>query len=71
VPYFLVTFTLPPALRDLARTHQRQLSTPLFRASAAARPQLAHDPRFLGGQSGMRGVVQTWTRAVRFHPHVH
>ncbi len=25
VPYFLVTFTLPPALRDLARSHQRQL----------------------------------------------
>jgi hypothetical protein len=71
VPYFLVTFTLPPALRDLARSHQRQLYTLLFRASAAALQQLAHDPRFLGGQIGMLGVLQTWTRDLRFHPHVH
>jgi Putative transposase/Transposase zinc-binding domain len=71
VPYFLVTFTLPPTLRDLARTHQRQLYTLLFRASAAALQQLAHDPRFLGGQIGMLGVLQTWTRDLRFHPHVH
>jgi hypothetical protein len=70
-PYFLVTFTLPPALRDLARTRQRQLYTLLFRASAAALQQLAHDPRFLGGQIGMLGVLQTWTRDLRFHPHVH
>lgn len=71
VPYFLVTFTLPPALRDLARSHQRQLYTLLFRASAAALQQLARDPRFLGGQIGMVGVLQTWTRDLRFHPHVH
>jgi hypothetical protein len=71
VPYFLVTFTLPPALRDLARTHQRHLYNLLFRASAAALQQLAHDQRFLGGQIGMLGVLQTWTRDLRFHPHVH
>jgi putative transposase/transposase-like zinc-binding protein len=71
VPYFLVTFTLPPALRDLARTEQRRLYTLLFRASAAALQHLAHDPRFLGGQIGMLGVLQTWTRDLRFHPHVH
>jgi transposase-like zinc-binding protein/putative transposase len=71
VPYLLVTFTLPPALRDLARSHQRRLYSLLFRASAAALQQLAHDPRFLGGQIGMLGVLQTWTRDLRFHPHVH
>jgi hypothetical protein len=71
VPYFLVTFTLPPALRDLARIYQRQLYQLLFRASAAALQQLAHDPRFLGGQIGLLGVLQTWTRDLRFHPHVH
>jgi hypothetical protein len=43
----------------------------LFRASAAALQQLAPDPRFLGGQIGMLGVLQTWTRDLRFHPHVH
>jgi Putative transposase/Transposase zinc-binding domain len=71
VPYFLLTFTLPPWLRELARTHQRQLYSLLFRASAASLQQLALDPRFLGGQIGMLGVLQTWTRDLRFHPHVH
>jgi hypothetical protein len=71
VPSFLLTFTLPSALRDLARSHQRVLYRLLFRASAAALQQLAHDPRFLGGQIGMLGVLQTWTRDLRFHPHIH
>jgi hypothetical protein len=71
VPYFLITFTLPSALRELARSHQRQLYTLLFQASASALQHLAQDARFLGGQIGMLGVLQTWTRDLRYHPHVH
>jgi hypothetical protein len=71
VPYFLVTFTLPSELRALARAHPETLYPLLFRTSAAALQQLAHDPRFLGGQIGMLGVLQTWTRDLRYHPHVH
>ncbi|MDP9315095.1 MAG: transposase [Chloroflexota bacterium] len=71
VPYFLVTFTVPAALRDLFRQHQRQLYQVLFRASATALQQLAADPRFLGGQIGLLGVLQTWTRDLRYHPHIH
>jgi hypothetical protein len=71
VPYFLVTFTLPASLRGIERGHQRVIYRLLFQASAAALQQLAHDPRFLGGQIGMLGVLQTWTRDLRYHPHVH
>jgi hypothetical protein len=71
VPYFLVTFTLPAGLRTVARQQQRTIYSLLFHASAAALQQLAQDPRFLGGQIGMLGVLQTWTRDLRFHPHVH
>jgi hypothetical protein len=71
VPYFLLTFTLPAALRKLARQHQRLVYDLLFRASAAATQQLARDPRFLGGQIGLIGVLHTWTRDLRYHPHVH
>ncbi len=71
VPYFLVTFTLPAQLRSLARQHSRQLYNVLFRSSASALQQLAADPRFLGGQIGMVGVLQTWTRDLRYHPHIH
>jgi hypothetical protein len=79
VPYFLLTFTLPAELRQFARQHQRLVYDLLFRASAAATQQLARDPRFLGGQVGMLGVLHTlrqaqgrlWTRDLRYHPHVH
>jgi hypothetical protein len=71
VPYFLVTFTLPAPLRALARRHQRMIYNLLFRCSAAALQQLALDPRFVGGQIGMVGLLQTWTRDLRYHPHVH
>ena len=71
VPYFLVTFTLPAHLRSLARQEQRRIYALLFRSSATALQQLAADPRFLGGQIGMVGVLQTWTRDLRYHPHIH
>jgi hypothetical protein len=71
LPYFLVTFTLPAELRDVAYRHQRIMYNLLFRASAAALMELARDPRFLGAQIGLVGVLQTWTRDLRYHPHVH
>lgn len=71
VPYFLVTFTVPAELRTIARANQRMVYTGLFRASAAALQQLAADPRHLGGTLGMLGILQTWTRDLRYHPHIH
>lgn len=71
IPYFLLTFTLPAALRPLARTQQRLFYNLLFRTSAAATQQLAHNPRWLGGTIGMMGVLHTWGRNLAYHPHVH
>ena len=71
VPYFLLTFTLPGALRGITRRHQRCLYPLLFRASAEATQQLARDPRFVGGQVGLIGVLQTWSRDLSYHPHIH
>src|SRR5712692_4178375 len=71
VPYFLVTFTLPEALRPVARSHQSLIYNLLFQTSAAALQALALDPHSLGGQIGMVGVLHTWTRDLASHPHVH
>lgn len=71
VPYFLLTFTLPAELRPLARSQQKLIYNLLFRASAAATQELAKDPRFVGGQIGMVGVLHTWGRNLAYHPHVH
>ncbi len=70
--YFLVTFTLPAQLRDVARRHQRIVYEALMRASAASMKDLATDPRHLGSrQLGFFGVLQTWGRTLDYHPHVH
>jgi hypothetical protein len=71
VTYFMVTFTLPEELRRLARSHQKLFYNLLFRTSAAALQKLALDPRFVGGKIGMVGVLQTWTRDLHYHPHIH
>jgi hypothetical protein len=70
-PYFMVTFTLPAELKQLARSNQKIVYNILFRTSAAALQQLAQDPRFVGGRIGMVGVLHTWTRDLSYHPHVH
>ena len=70
-PHFLVTLTLPAELRALARRHQKTLYNLLFRSSSEALQELALDPRFIGGRIGMVGVLHTWTRDLRYHPHVH
>jgi hypothetical protein len=45
--------------------------TLLFQASAQAAQKLAQDPRYVGGQIGLVGVLHTWTRNLIYHPHVH
>jgi putative transposase/transposase-like zinc-binding protein len=71
VTHFMVTFTLPEELRGMARSNQKTVYNILFRASSQALQKLALDPRFIGGRIGMVGVLHTWTRDLRYHPHVH
>jgi len=71
VPYFMLTFTLPAALQEAARSQQTLFYNVLFRASAAAAQGLARDPRFVGGQLGLVGVLHTWGRNLAYHPHIH
>jgi cytochrome c-type biogenesis protein CcmH/NrfF len=71
VPYFLLTFTLPAGLREFARHQPQRIYDLLFRMSAEATQKLAQDPRFVGGQMGMVGVLHTWGRNLAYHPHVH
>jgi hypothetical protein len=71
VLYFMATFTLPHGLRRLARSHQKVLYHLLFQASQKALQKLASDPKYIGGTLGMIGLLQSWTRELRYHPHVH
>jgi hypothetical protein len=71
IPYFLLTFTVPAGFNDLARSHQKLFYELLFKTSAAATQQLAQDPRWIGGQIGLVGVLHTWGRNLAYHPHIH
>jgi Putative transposase/Transposase zinc-binding domain len=71
VPYHMVTFTIPAEFRALFRANQELCYDLLFRESAAALSTFAADPQHLGGDIGMTGVLQTWTRDLRYHPHIH
>jgi Putative transposase/Transposase zinc-binding domain len=70
-PYFLLTFTVPEALRWFIRSHQQIALDLLFACSAQALQELARNPRRLGADLGMLGVLHTWSRTLIFHPHIH
>jgi hypothetical protein len=70
-PYFLVTFTVPEALRLFLRSHQQIGLDLLFACTTQALQDLAANPRLLGAQLGMLGVLHTWSRTLIFHPHIH
>jgi len=71
VPYFLVTFTVPDPLRSWIRAHPKIGYEVLFSASAQALQDLAANPKRLGAQLGMLGILHTWSRTLIFHPHIH
>lgn len=71
VPYFFATFTLPEAFRTLFRSHQEFFYSLFFEASSQALKDLALNKRFVGGQIGFFGVLQTWAANLIYHPHIH
>lgn len=71
VTHFLVTFTLPQELREMARSNQKIVYSILMNCAAQALQKLAWDEKWIGGRLGIVAVLQTWTRDLRYHPHVH
>jgi hypothetical protein len=71
VPYFFVTFTLPEELRLIVRSNQKYFYTLFFKVSAQALKILAREKRFIGGDIGFLGIIQSWARNLIYHPHIH
>lgn len=69
VPHFHVVFTLPQALRPLSQCKPRLLFDALFQASSETLLEFG-ESRF-HALLGVTMVLHTWTRELRFHPHVH
>ena len=71
VDYFMATFTVPEKLRRIIRSHQKQMYNIFFKTAAESIKKLALDKRFIGGKIGLLGVLQTWSRILEYHPHIH
>lgn len=71
VPYFLVTLTVPAELREPIRAARTLWYGALLKAGAGALQDLAAQPKHLGAELGITAMLQTWTRDLRYHPHVH
>lgn len=71
VRYFHLVFTLPSELREIIRSHQKQLYATLMQAAAETLETIGFDQKHVGGKLGMLAVLHTWTRALEHHPHVH
>jgi hypothetical protein len=69
VGHFHIVFTLPSELRLLAKLAPCEVFNALFRAAADTLLELGHSR--LGARVGATLVLHTWTRDLRFHPHVH
>jgi len=69
VTYFHVVFTLPAELRQLAAFAPRVVYDALFHA--ASDTLLEFGQSRLSAKLGATFVLHTWTRDLRFHPHVH
>jgi hypothetical protein len=71
VRYFLLVFTLPKPIADIAHQNKREIYNLLMRASADTVIKIAADPKHLGARAGMISVLHTWGSAMTHHPHIH
>ena len=69
--YFHAVLTLPPELRAAAAAFPAVVLGALMRAASDAIDRLGRDPRILGAEVGQLAILHTWTRDLRWHPHVH
>jgi len=71
-PYFLITFTVPPGVQRVMRSHPSDGYEAMFKASNESLKTLAADQRHIGTKRpGFFGVLHTWGRDVNYHPHLH
>jgi hypothetical protein len=70
--YFHVVFTVPDnLLAGIALRNRELFFDALFAAGSATLLELGNDKKRLGAQLGVTCVLHTWTRDLRFHPHLH
>lgn len=70
-PYFHVVFTLPQQLRPLIYSNQKELYSLIHKCTSETLLELCADKKYLGATPGIIQVLHTWTKDLKYHPHVH
>lgn len=71
VEYFMVTFTLPAQLRQLAWHRQKAIYNIFFTTVASTLKDFGLNPDKLDGDIGLTAVLHTHNRRLDYHPHIH
>lgn len=69
--YFMLTFTLPAQFRNLTWHNQRLVYGLFFDSVWATLKRFCMNDKKLGGIPGVIAVLQTHSRELNFHPHIH
>lgn len=70
--HFMVTFTVPEALRSFIYRHQHVAYDALFKASADTIKTLTVNADHIDGDlPGFFGALHTWGSQLQYHPHIH
>jgi len=71
VDYFMVTFTLPKTLRQVAQKKPREVFGLMMQCASTTLQTFAKNDSDLQGRLGFTSVLHTHSRRLDFHPHVH
>ena len=69
--YWLITFTLPSELRDLAWKNQKTVYSLMFSCVKETLKGFVKNDKKLGGTAGLEAILHTHSRDLNYHPHIH
>ena len=69
--YYLLTFTLPCELRNLAWRNQKLVYTLFFFCVQNIIKTFCKNDKKLNGMAGFTAILHTHSRELNFHPHIH
>ena len=69
--YWLITFTLPSQLRDMAWKNQKTIYSLMFACVQDTLKTFVKNDNRLGGMAGLEAILHTHSRDLNYHPHIH
>jgi len=69
--YFHLVFTIPHELNPYCLKYPKEIYSTLFKVAWATLKQFSQNPKHLGADMGMIGVLHTWGQNLSLHPHLH